>query len=261
MKPIILIKTGGRVAIQGPELTALVSEIKELKTTYSFIIIHGGGSELTEASKIYDYTTTFVHGVRMTTPPEMDLADGILAGKVNKRLVRTFESMGIKSVGLSGNDGRIFTGRTKDLSKDNRTGVVTKTDPSLLTLLIDGGYTPIVSSVSMEECGEALNINADEVALALSEALTVEKVIFISDIPGILKDNRVLGKITPPLIEEEIKSGVICGGMIPKVNASITALNNGVESVVISNYLEDGDLKQLIDNKKGSIITLKKESL
>lgn len=261
MKPTILIKTGGKVAVKGPELTDLIKEMKLLNSDYNFVFVHGGGAEVTAASKVYGFETTFINGIRMTTSSEMDLVDGVLAGRVNKRLVRNFESLGIKAVGLSGNDGQIFTGVTKDSTKENRTGKVTKTDPTLLKILLNSGFTPIISSVSMETSGKALNINADEAALAISESLNVDKVIFISDILGILKDGKVMDVMTPELIDKEIKSGVISGGMIPKVKSSITAINNGVDSVVISNYLKSGDLKKLIFNEKGSIIRLVKEIL
>ncbi len=258
MKPIILIKTGGKVAVEGTELTSLIQEMKLLNDKFNFVLVHGGGAEVTIASKVYGFETEFINGVRMTTGPEMELVDGVLAGRVNKRLVRNFEALGVKAVGLSGNDGRIFTGVTKDASIENRTGKVTKTDPELLQLLLSGGFTPIISSVSMEITGEPLNINADEAALAISESLKVDKVIFISDIPGILKDSKVLHEMTPSLIKKEIEAGVISGGMIPKVNSSISAIKNGVHSVVISNYIASGDLLKLIENKKGSIITLDK---
>jgi len=261
MKETLLIKTGGKVAVEGLELTSLIQEIKTLKSNYNFILVHGGGAEVTAASKIYGYKTEFVNGVRMTSKLEMQLVDGVLAGTVNKRLVRNFESQGVKAVGLSGNDGKLFTGVTKDSSKNNRTGKVTKTDTNLIKILLENSYTPIVSSVSMEESGEPLNINADEAALAISEDLKVDKLIFISDIPGILKGGEILHEMTPTSISKEIEEGVISGGMIPKVDASVKALNKGVKSVVISNYLKSGDLLKLIENSKGSKITLEKECL
>lgn len=261
MKPVILIKTGGKVAVNGPELTSLINEIKKLKESYSFALVHGGGAEVTATSKIHGLEAEFVDGVRMTTREEMDIVDGVLAGRVNKRLVRNFEALGVPAVGLSGNDGQTFTGKSIDKKGINRTGEVTNTNPALLKVLFNSGFTPVISSVSMDSNGDSLNINADEAALAVSEALNAEKLIFISDIPGILKDGKVLSIMTPELIKDEIDSGVISGGMIPKVNTSISAVRNGVHSVVISNYSDDGDLSKLIKNKKGSIITLNKEDV
>lgn len=261
MKPVILIKTGGKVAVNGPELTSLICEIKKLKDSYNFALVHGGGAEVTETSRIHGHTAEFIDGVRMTTRAEMDIVDGVLAGRVNKRLVRNFESLGVPAVGLSGNDGQIFTGKSIDKKGINRTGKVISTKPDLLNALFSSGFTPVISSVSMDSAGESLNINADEAALAVSEALNAEKLIFISDIPGILKDGKVLKVMSPELIKSEIQNGVISGGMIPKVNTSVSAINNGVHSVVISNYTKEGDLSKLINNKKGSIITLNREDI
>ncbi|MGL1894648.1 MAG: acetylglutamate kinase [Spirochaetaceae bacterium] len=261
IKPIILIKTGGKVAVTGAELTSLIKEIKTLQTDYNFILVHGGGAEVTEASKVYGLEAKFIDGVRMTTKPEMQIVDGVLAGRINKRIVRTFETLEVPAVGLSGNDGQIFTGEPIDSLGENRTGKVTFTDPNLLNLLIHGGFTPIICSVSMDKDGNPLNINADEAALAVSVTLKANKVIFLSDIPGILKENEVLKHMTLESIKEEIESGVISGGMIPKVKSSISAIENGVKSVVISNYVSSGDLKQLIENKKGSVIFLNQKTL
>ena len=116
--------------------------------------------------------------------------------------------------------------------------------------MLEGGFTPIISSVSMEKNGAPLNINADEAALAISESLVAEKLIFVSDIEGILKDKKLIKNATADEIEEEIANGIISGGMIPKVRSSVNALKKGVKGVVISNYLKYGDLNRLINNKK-----------
>lgn len=255
MKPTVLIKTGGKVAVTGDELTTLITEIKTLQSDYNFLLVHGGGAEVTENSKVHGYETTFIDGIRMTTADEMNIVDDVLSGRINKRLVREFEKNGVDAVGLSGNDGQIFIGKSINPEIDNRTGKVTKTNPKLLTLLLEAGYVPLISSPSMNEEGLSLNINADEAALAVATALSVDKVIFISDIPGILKDGEVLTAMNRRKIEVEIEAGVISGGMIPKVNTSLDAIDHGVHSVVISNYLKDGDLIDMIKNKKGSIIT------
>ncbi|MBN2617137.1 MAG: acetylglutamate kinase [Spirochaetales bacterium] len=255
MKQIVLIKTGGKVAVEGPELNSLIDEIKSLSTNFSFILVHGGGAEVTAESKIHGLEAQFVNGIRMTTSDEMEIVDSILAGKINKRLVRLFNAKGVTAVGISGNDGLIFTGESIDANGDNRTGKVTDGNPKLLSLLLNNEFIPIISSVSMDSKGYPLNINADEVALAVAKELKADMVIFISDIPGILKDNQVIPKIDRRNLDKEIESGVISGGMIPKVNSSVEALNSGVKKVVISNYIEDGDLLKLINSQKGSLIT------
>jgi len=255
MKPIILIKTGGKVAVLGSELSKLILEIKLLKKSYDFIVVHGGGAEVTKASEVYGLKTTFIHGKRITTDSEMNIVDGVLAGRINKRLVREFEKNNISAIGLSGNDGQIFTGESVDNENKNRTGRVTKTDPKLLKLLLSSNYTPIISSVSMDDYGEPLNINADDAALAVALSISAEKVIFISDIPGILKNSSVLDRLTPNDIKLEIESGVISGGMIPKVTASVKAVKTSIKNVVIGDYQNSGDLLKLLKNLKGSTIS------
>lgn len=259
MKPTIIIKTGGKVAVISDELKSLIREIKELSNSYNFALVHGGGAEVTQMSRIYGLEAQFIDGIRMTTSQEMEIVDSVLAGKVNKRVVREFQSLGVNAVGLSGNDGAIFTGVSIDNKGENRTGKVTIINSDLLNLLLESGYTPIINSVSMEKSGEPLNINADDAALAISSALEAQMVIFISDIPGVLKDREIIKKLSPEIIKNEIESGVISGGMIPKVNNSVDALKNGTHSVVISNYEESGDLNRLIKKSKGSIITLGEE--
>ena len=254
MKPVVLIKTGGKVAVKGPELTNLIGEIGSLISDYNFILVHGGGAEVTATSKIHGLEAKFIDGVRMTTNQEMEIVDGVLAGRINKRLVRNFESLGVPAVGISGNDGQTFIGESIDPKVGNRTGRVIRSNPHLLETLIGAGFVPVISSVSMDDKGESLNINADEAALSVSKSIKASKVIFISDIPGILKDDEVLQNMTESTINKEIKDGVISGGMIPKVKASLDAIKHGVKTVTISNYINKGDLKLLIDNKKGSLI-------
>ena len=157
-------------------------------------------------------------------------------------------------MGLSGCDGCIFTG--KALSDASHTGKVTGVDAGLLALLLDNGYLPVVSSVSMEACGKALNINADEAALAVAQAMKARKLFFISDIPGVLKEGKVISLLTKAQSQAEIEGGVISGGMIPKVNSSITALEKGVKEISIGEYKVLGDLEKTIERRIGTSIVL-----
>lgn len=261
MKPVILIKTGGKAAVVSPELKCLIEDMKNSCNNYSFILVHGGGAEVTETSEVYGLKAEFINGVRMTSGPEMDVADMVLGGKINKRLVRLFESHKVPAVGLSGCDGSTFTGVRKTDDETNHTGSVTEVNTDLLSTLMTGGFTPIISSVSMDAVGTALNINADEAALAIASALKVKALVFLSDIPGILKAGQVLRTMSESDIKEEINEGVISGGMIPKVNSSVLALKEGVENVIIGNYENSGDLNALLSGEKGSKITLIKETV
>ena len=254
MKDIVVVKTGGKAASDAAAMASLFKEMQALSSKYAFILVHGGGAELSRISKVFNLEPVFKDGVRLTTPPEMEIADMVLAGKMNKELVRLGNTSGCKAVGLSGCDGTIFTG--KALSDASHTGKVTTVDASLLTLLLENSYLPVVSSVSMEEGGKSLNINADEAALAVSQAMKAAKLFFISDIPGVLKEGQVISLLTKAQSQAEIASGVISGGMIPKVNSSIAALEKGVKEISIGEYKVLGDLEKTIERKIGTSIVL-----
>ncbi len=248
----VLIKIGGRAASETAALKALASEMAGLSSEYSFILVHGGGAEVTKVSEVFGLKAVFENGVRKTTPEEMDIVDMVLAGKMNKYIVRLFASIGVKAVGVSGCDGAVFTG--KSVAAGSRTGAVTGTSPELLKLLMEGGYMPVMSSVSMDAEGTALNINADDAALAVACSMPADRLVFISDIPGILKDGEVITNLTPAQAEAEIDAGVIAGGMIPKVRSSAGALAEGVGSVTIGGYNESGDLAKLLERSAGTNI-------
>ena len=254
MKDIVVVKTGGKAASDMAAMEALFREMQKLSSQYAFILVHGGGAELSRISKVFNLEPVFKDGVRLTTPPEMEIADMVLGGKMNKELVRLGNTAGCRAVGLSGCDGSIFTG--KALSEASHTGKVTGVDASLLTLLLEQGYLPVVSSVSMEQGGKALNINADEAALAVSGAIKAAKLFFISDIPGVLKEGKVISLLTEAQSNAEIEAGVISGGMIPKVTSSIKALKNGVKEISIGEYKTFGDLEKTIERKIGTSIVL-----
>ena len=256
-KPVVLLKIGGRAA--EPEAMAhLAREMSALDGKYTFVFVHGGGAEVSRISGIFGLTPQFVNGVRMTTFPEMEVVDMVLAGKMNKDITRLFRKEGLNALGLSGSDGGLFTG--KALDEQSHTGKVTAVNAGLLRLLTAEGYVPVVSSTSMEPGGKSLNINADEAALALAEALPADLLVFISDIPGILKPSEdksapgVLSTLDSEGIRREIEAGVITGGMIPKVESSRQALTSGVGAVVIGDYSRGGDLEALLAGRKGTKI-------
>lgn len=255
-KPIVLIKTGGRVAENEEALKIMAGELKEMQSTYDFIFVHGGGKAVSEIQKTYGIEPVFEDGIRMTSETEMDLVDMGLAGLMNKKVVRLFSSQGLKAVGISGADGSLITGK-EIAGKSCRTGKVVHCDLSLINTLHKENFLPVVSSVSSNDGGEALNINADEAALALGAEGKCQSILFISDIPGILDDKKVLKVTSEKEIYKLIETGVIKDGMIPKVQSSLEALHNGVKTVVIGEYKNRGDLHGLLSGEKGTKIWLK----
>lgn len=248
----VCVKIGGRAASRKDKLAAFARETAEACRRANVVVIHGGGADVTRVSRVFGLEAVFVDGVRMTSPEEMEIVDMVLSGSMNKYLVRTFSAHGVPAVGISGSDGGTFTG--KPVAPDTCTGTVTDANPELLITLLNAGYVPVVSSTSMQADGSPLNINADEVALALAVALRSDGLIFVSDIPGILKESNVIKRLGPQDVEHEIEEKVITGGMIPKVRASVDALNHGVSRIVIGEYTEDGDLTALMNGIKGTTI-------
>ncbi len=253
----LVIKIGGKAAGKLKQVTDLAKDIKTLQETeqYKCLLIHGGGKEVSSLTKKFGIEPVFKDGIRMTSREEMQYIDMVLAGKVNKQLVRVFQDSGINAVGLSGCDGKIFTG--KSISKDNQTGDITDVDAKLLELLLENGYLPVISSVSMDDNGNGLNINADSAALSIAESIKAFALVFFSDIPGILKSGEVIPSLTPEEVKVEIEAGTISGGMIPKVQASVNALANGINEIVIGEFNRVGSLRELMKGKKGTTIRKK----
>jgi len=251
----MIIKTGGRAAENSEALVHLADEIKVLTNQYDFLIVHGGGAAVSAIQKTYGIDPIFKDGIRMTTEREMDLVDMGLAGLMNKKLVRLFTSCGLNPVGISGADGSLLTG--EPIEEESRTGRITGSDRKIVDVLLGGGYTPIVSPVSTDVQGRALNINADEAALALGIACRAETIVFLSDIPGILKGDDLIGHLNESEAESLIEEGIISGGMIPKVRSSLKALREGAGTVVIGEYRNPGDLDNLLKGNKGTKIWLK----
>lgn len=240
----ITLKIGGRSAEDDALVSTLGGEVAELKDPVA--VVHGGGFLVSELQQRYGLTPRFESGVRMTSREEMPLVDMALAGGMNTRLVRLFANGGVNAVGVSGCDGRTLLAESVT-PPDNHTGRILRTDPHLIQLLLDNGYTPLISSVSMDGNAEGLNINADDAALALAASLKSSTLIFISDVPGIMgEDQMLISTLDEKSAEAAISSGVISGGMIPKIRASFKALREGVSEVIIGSYGKKSDLDALL---------------
>jgi acetylglutamate kinase len=252
----VIIKIGGRPAANPEVLDALVADIGSLATAAKVrpVLVHGGGADVTELSKRLGIEPRFVNGKRQTTPEEMQIVEAVLAGNVNSRLLRRCLAAGVPAIGLSGVDAGLFTAEA--LGPGNLTGRITATRPAVLATLAGAGFVPVVSSVSCDAAGSTgLNINADDAALALAVALRADCLIYLSDIPGILKDGQVLSVVTPAIAAREIANGTISGGMIPKVESSLAALEQGIGRIVIGGFQGRGDLAGFLDSTLGTSIT------
>ena len=257
---LLVIKLGGAAAEAAGALTAFIHELAALtRAGARVVLVHGGGNEVSALTRRVGLEPRFSAGVRVTSPAEMPYVDMVLCGAVNKRLVRALHAAGLAAVGLSGSDGPIFTGARAAAAAGtfgdaNHTATVAEVDTRLLWLLLDHGYLPVLAPTSLEPSGRAVNINAYSVALRIAPALTADRLLFLSDVPGGLKDGAVLPSLTPPRAAAEIAAGVIHGGMIPKLEAAVHALEQGVRRVVIGRFAGAGDLAALLTGAAGTTI-------
>ena len=250
----VLVKLGGTAASRVETLEALARDLAASGSRIA--IVHGGGKEVSELSRRLGLEPVFRDGIRMTTEPEMDVVEMVLSGLANKRLVRRLLAVGLNAVGISGADAGFILGeRISDAAGNrSRTARVAGMKVQIVRDLWSHGYVPVIASPATDADGEAVNINADDVAFALAGALRVESLVFLSDVPGVLIDGEPIPALTAAMAEAQIAAGEISGGMIPKVRNAITAIDRGVRQVVIGDYTRTGDLRSLVSGGRGTAI-------
>lgn len=201
------------------------------------IVVHGGGPEINSWLDKLGIEPQFKNGLRVTDAATMDVVEMVLVGRVNKEIVSLINRAGGSAVGLCGKDGNLIKARPDGREGIGFVGEVTSMDVKILESLVSNGYIPVVSSVAADETGQAYNINADTVAGELAAALGAEKLILLTDTPGILKDYKdpstMLYKLDIQEARELIANGVVGGGMIPKVNCCVRSLAQGVRAAHI----------------------------
>lgn len=200
------------------------------------IIIHGGGKKITEMLESLNIKSEFVNGIRVTSKEAMKVVEMVLSGDINRELVFFFSHYGIKAVGISGKDARLFHAKPKDDGIFGFTGEITQVNTEILEKLLQDGFVPIIAPIaagdSIEHCG--FNINADSAACEIAKAIKAEKVIFLTDTKGVLDNNgEIIPTLTPKNAKQHKDSGVISGGMIPKIDACVNCIENGVKKVHI----------------------------
>ena len=200
------------------------------------VLVHGGGPEISQTMDRFGKKAEFVNGLRVTDKETVDIVQMVLAGKVNKSLVNLIQMKGGHAVGLSGIDGGIIEATMKDEAL-GYVGRITKIRPQPINDLLEKNYIPVISTVASDRQGNTYNINGDTAAARIAGALNAERLIMMTDIAGILRDKDDPATLIPHITVSEAKelydSGVISGGMIPKVDCCIDALEHGVDNVVI----------------------------
>jgi acetylglutamate kinase len=244
-----VLKVGGRPQTD-PSLAALVAEAWDALSG-AMVMVHGGGDEVSALQAQLGLSSQFVDGRRVTTAQDLEVVRMALSGTANKRIVSSLVREGVRAIGLSGEDASLIAATPVDSARLGHVGSPKRINNSLLLHLIDGGYLPVVSPVSRNighELGPALNVNADEAAAAIAVAMDAKELLIVSDVPGVIVDDRPADTLTIAEAKGLIHDGVASGGMRAKLSAAITALDGNVPLVRIS------DLRGINDRGLGTRI-------
>ena len=207
------------------------------------VVVHGGGPQIESLLARVGKKGEFVQGMRVTDAETMDLVEMVLGGQVNKEIVNLINQHGCKAVGLTGKDGNFI--RARKLMMENKddpnnpidigqVGDIVSIDPSLIALLDSGDFIPVIAPIGVGSEGETYNINADVVAGKIAEVLKAEKLVLLTNTPGVLDHGgNLLTGITPKQIDEMVADGTLSGGMLPKISSALDAARSGVKSVHI----------------------------
>ncbi len=233
----VVVKYGGNAMINESIKQQVMEDIVLLWLIgVKIVLVHGGGPEINEIMQKLGKEPKFVDGLRVTDKETVDIVQMVLAGKVNKTLVNLLESKGGKAMGISGMDGGLIEAKMKD-ERLGYVGKITKIHINPVTDLLEKGYIPVISTVGCDKEGNIYNINGDTAAAYVAGALNAERLIMMTDIVGLLRDKDDPSTLIPNVTISEARaleeSGVISGGMIPKIECCIEAINEGVQNVVI----------------------------
>ncbi|MBQ5772363.1 MAG: acetylglutamate kinase [Clostridia bacterium] len=234
---VVVIKYGGNAMINEQLKQQVMEDIVLLWLIgVKIVLVHGGGPEINETMARLGKKAVFVDGLRVTDKETVDIVQMVLAGKVNKTLVNLLEMKGGKAMGISGMDGRLIEATVKD-ERLGYVGKITKINIKPVEDLLERGYIPVISTLGCDREGNAYNINGDTAAAYIAGALNAKRLIMMTDIAGILRDKDDPSTLIPHVTLAEAKAlydeGVISGGMIPKVDCCIEAIEKGVQKVII----------------------------
>ena len=251
----VVIKYGGNAMISEELRTAVISDIILLHLVgVQVVVVHGGGPEIGQMLEKIGKKSHFVDGLRYTDEETMDIVQQILCGKVNKNLVSLINNLGGKAIGLCGLDGALFQAKQLD-EKYGLVGKIVKVLPDVVNDALEKGYIPVISTVALGiDNDTAYNINADTAAAELAVALGAEKLILLTDVRGVLQDPKDPSTLIPQIRLHEIPglmaSGVIGGGMIPKIQCCVDALEHGVHRThILDGRIPHAILTEMLSHK------------
>lgn len=243
---IVVVKYGGNAMTDEKLTKSVMGDIVLMSLIgIKVVLVHGGGPEITDMLSKIGKETEFVNGLRVTDKETADVVQMVLAGKINKNLVNLIQGKGGKAMGLCGTDGHLIEAKQLD-PRLGYVGEITKINPQPILDLLEKDYIPVVSTVGCDNDGNVYNINADTAAAKIAGILEAESLISMTNISGILKDKDDPSSLIPKISTEEAKKltedGIIAGGMIPKVECCVDAINWGVKKV----FVIDGTIKHAI---------------
>ena len=264
---VVVVKYGGNAMINEELKQQVMEDIVLLWLIgVKVVLVHGGGPEITDMMNKLGKKSEFVDGLRVTDEETIEIVQMVLTGKVNKSLVNLLELKGGKAIGLSGTDARLIEASMKD-ERLGFVGDVTKINIDPVTGLLERGYIPVISTIGCDKEGNVYNINGDTAAAHIAGALDAERLIMMTDIDGILEDTDDPDTLIPELTISEAQmlyeKGIISGGMIPKVDCCIEAINKGVKNVVIlDGRISHSILMELLTNEgAGTLIKADEEEI
>ena len=234
---IVVVKYGGNAMINETLKEQVMEDIVLLWLIgVKIVLVHGGGPEISDTMKKLGKQAEFVNGLRVTDRETVDIVQMVLAGKVNKTLVNLLEMNGGRAMGICGIDGCLIEAKMKNPDL-GYVGEITNVNISPVVDLLEKGYIPVISTVGCDKSGNTYNINGDTAAAYIAGALQAERLIMMTDIAGLLRDRddptTLIPEVTVTQAKELLQSGIISGGMIPKIDCCIEAIEKGVQNVVI----------------------------
>jgi acetylglutamate kinase len=255
---VIVVKIGGSTL--GSHDTTIEDIVELQRQGKPLVVVHGGGKLITDWLTKQGVTSRFVQGERVTDQPTLEVVISVLAGLVNKDLVATINSRGGRAVGISGVDGALIEGKIGDKEK-GYVGVVVKVNTGILESLMAADFIPIVAPVGLNaydrpaDAPLTLNFNADVIAGEIAAAISAERLIFLTDVAGILdQSGKLLPRLSPREAEGLMASGMASGGMIPKIKACLRALSSTATTCIIDGRKPHALLKEIEEGGVGTVI-------
>ena len=266
----IVVKYGGNAMTDPALKECFARDVVLLKLVgMNVVVVHGGGPQIENLLARVGKKGEFVQGMRVTDAETMEVVEMVLGGQVNKEIVNLINQHGGKAVGLTGKDGSFIRAQKlmiphqdnpEDLIDIGQVGDITAIDPSLIGLLDSGAFIPVIAPIGVGAGGESYNINADVVAGKLAEILKAEKLVLLTNTPGVLdKAGKLLTGLTPKEIDGMFADGTLSGGMLPKISSALDAARGGVKSVhIIDGRVEHALLLEILtDQGVGTLIKSK----